>query len=42
MSGTDLYTVSKLWGHSSIKTTEIYAHLSPDFLKAAIERLKFF
>lgn len=42
MSGTDLYTVSKLLGHSSIKTTEIYAHLSPDFLKAAVERLKFF
>ena len=42
MSGTDLYTVSKLLGHSSVKTTEIYAHLSPDFLKAAVERLKFF
>lgn len=41
MSGTDLYTVSKLLGHSSIKTTEIYAHLAPDFLKAAVERLDF-
>lgn len=40
MSGTDLYTVSKLLGHSSIKTTEIYAHLAPDFLKAAIGRLE--
>jgi site-specific recombinase XerD len=41
MNGTDIYTVQKLLGHSSIKTTEIYAHLAPDFLKAAVERLKF-
>lgn len=41
MNGTDIYTVQKLLGHSSIKTTEIYAHLAPDFLKAAVERLKY-
>ncbi len=41
MNGTDVYTVQKLLGHSSIKTTEIYAHLAPDFLKSAVERLKF-
>lgn len=41
MNGTDIYTVQKLLGHSSIKTTEIYAHLAPDFLKAAVERLSF-
>lgn len=41
MNGTDVYTVQKLLGHSSIKTTEIYAHLAPDFLKAAVERLKY-
>ena len=41
MNGTDVYTVQKLLGHSSIKTTEIYAHLAPDFLKAAVEKLKF-
>ncbi len=41
MSGADLYTVQKLLGHSSIKTTEIYAHLAPDFLRAAMDRLKF-
>ena len=41
MNGTDVYTVQKLLGHSSIKTTEIYAHLAPDFLKAAVERLRY-
>ena len=41
MNGTDVYTVQKLLGHSSIKTTEIYAHLAPDFLKAAVEKLKY-
>jgi site-specific recombinase XerD len=41
MNGTDIYTVQKLLGHSSIKTTEIYARLAPDFLKAAVERLRF-
>lgn len=41
MSGADLYTVQKLLGHSSIKTTEIYAHLAPDYLRSAIERLAY-
>jgi len=41
MNGTDIYTVQKLLGHSSIKTTEIYAHLAPDFLKSAVEKLRF-
>jgi site-specific recombinase XerD len=41
MNGTDIYTVQKLLGHSSIKTTEIYAHLAPDFLKAAMEKLQY-
>jgi integrase len=41
MKGTDIYTVQKLLGHSSIKTTEIYAHLAPDFLKAAVEKLTY-
>lgn len=41
MNGADLYTIQKLLGHSSIKTTEIYAHLAPDYLKAAMSRLKF-
>jgi integrase len=29
IAGVSLYKVSKLLGHSSIKTTEIYAHLAP-------------
>ncbi len=34
--GVPLYTVSKWLGHTSIKTTERYAHLAPDqFAKAA-------
>lgn len=38
-NGVDLYTVSKLLGHSSIQTTEIYAHLSPVTLASAVEKL---
>jgi len=41
MQGTDLHTVAKLLGHSSTKTTEIYAHLAPDFLKSVVGKLKF-
>lgn len=40
MKGVDLYTIQKLLGHSSIKTTEIYAHLAPDYLRAAIAKLE--
>ena len=35
-NGVSLYTVSKLLGHSSIKMTEIYAHLAPDTLQVAV------
>ena len=38
-AGVDLYRVSKLLGHSSIKMTEIYAHLAPADLKAAVKQL---
>lgn len=38
-NGVDLYTVSKLLGHSSIKTTEIYSHLSPNTFQKAIVKL---
>lgn len=39
MGGVDLYTVSKLMGHSSIKMTERYAHLAPDHLQNAVSVL---
>lgn len=38
-AGVDLYRVSKLLGHSSIKMTEIYAHLAPADLKSAVTKL---
>jgi site-specific recombinase XerD len=39
MAGVDLATVQKLLGHKDIKTTMRYAHLSPDHLKAAVEKI---
>lgn len=41
MSGVDLPSVQKLLGHKDIKTTMIYAHLAPDHLKRAVEKIKF-
>jgi integrase len=41
MSGVDLPTVKKLMGHSDIETTMIYAHLSPDHLADAVNKLSF-
>ena len=37
--GVPMYEVSKLLGHSDIKTTEIYAHLTSDNLRNAVELL---
>ena len=37
--GVSLYVVSKLLGHSSIKTTEIYAHLAPSSYHEAVKLL---
>lgn len=39
-AGVDLYTVMKWLGHSSIKTTERYAHLFPQDLLKAKDRLE--
>jgi len=41
MSGVDLPTVKKLMGHSDIQTTMIYAHLAPDHLADAVDKLAF-
>jgi integrase len=39
MSGESLYTVMKLLGHTDIETTQIYAHLSPGFLRGAMDKM---
>jgi len=37
--GVSIYEVQKLLGHSSVSVTQIYAHLQPDNLRGAIEKL---
>lgn len=39
MAGVDLPTVKKLMGHANIETTMIYAHLAPDHLVDAVDKL---
>jgi integrase len=39
MSGVDLFTIGKLMGHLDIKSTQIYAHLSPEHLAQAQTKL---
>jgi integrase len=39
-AGTDLYTIKELMGHSSIKMTERYAHLSPNKMREAMKALE--
>ena len=41
MQGVDLPSVSKLMGHSDIETTMIYAHLAPEHLADAVNKLSF-
>ena len=41
MAGVDIKTVSELLGHSSVRVTEMYAHLMPSHLKASVERLRY-
>ena len=40
MGGIDLPTVKKLMGHSDIATTMIYAHLAPDHLSDAVNKVE--
>lgn len=40
INGVDLLTVRDLLGHESIESTQVYAHLSPDFHRRAIEQLE--
>ena len=39
MQGVSLYTVMHLMCHKNIKTTQIYAHLSPDLQRAGVMKL---
>jgi integrase len=39
MAGVDLMTVKEFLGHKDIKMTQRYAHLAPDYKRAAISRL---
>lgn len=41
LAGVDLYTLSKLLGHSSQVTTQIYAHLQPKGFQDAVNRLNY-
>ncbi|HOY58808.1 MAG TPA: hypothetical protein PK640_11835 [Verrucomicrobiota bacterium] len=41
LPGAGRPTVKKLMGHSDIQTTMIYAHLAPDHLAEAVDRLAF-
>ena len=39
MNGVDLPTVKRLMGHTDIQTTMIYAHLAPEHLSDAVNKL---
>ncbi len=39
MKGVPIYTVAQLAGHADVKTTQIYAQLSPDVKKLAVDLL---
>jgi len=41
MGGVDLRTVGKILGHKTAQITLRYAHLAPEFLKGAVDRLDF-
>ncbi len=41
MQGVDLPMVAQLMGNSDIQTTMIYAHLAPDHLADAADKLSF-
>jgi integrase len=39
MAGVDLYTISRILGHSDVSMTMRYAYLSPGFLQEAMSKL---
>ena len=40
-SGGSLLALSKILGHSDVKVTMVYAHLSSDYLAAEVDRIKY-
>lgn len=40
-NGTSIYCVSKLLGHSDVRTTEIYSHLQSEDLRKSIDNLRY-
>jgi site-specific recombinase XerC len=40
-SAGSLLALSQILGHSDVKMTMIYAHLSPDFLAVELDKVKF-
>lgn len=41
MAGGNILTLQRLLGHAEVQTTQLYAHLAPDFLAGELDRLKF-
>ena len=37
--GTDIYTIGKLLGHSTVQMSARYAHLGPGAMQEAVKRL---
>ncbi|WP_265736636.1 hypothetical protein [Mycoplasma sp. (ex Biomphalaria glabrata)] len=38
-NGTSIFTVSKLLGHASVKTTEHYIHWSKEYLNSEYKKI---
>jgi site-specific recombinase XerD len=38
-AGTDIYTIGKLLGHSTVQMSARYAHLGPGAMQEAVKRL---
>jgi integrase len=39
LAGVDLFLIAKVLGHSVQKTTELYAHFQPSYLRGAVDAL---